>query len=103
MFQIEVLPEIVKSVNGRCEIYLDGGVTQGTDVFKALALGAKMVFMGRPALWGLAVAGEDGVKSVLNIMKTELDSVMALTGMLLMSGYYHMLIHSINEDRTFFS
>ncbi|PSN47506.1 Peroxisomal (S)-2-hydroxy-acid oxidase GLO5 [Blattella germanica] len=78
--QIEALPEIVKAVNGRCEVYLDGGVRQGTDVFKALALGAKMVFMGRPALWGLTTDGEDGVKAILNIMKTELDSVMALTG-----------------------
>lgn len=77
---IEALPEVVKAVSGRCEIYLDGGVTQGTDVFKALALGAKMVFMGRPAIWGLTIAGEDGVKSILSIVKTELDSVMALTG-----------------------
>ncbi|XP_021935507.1 peroxisomal (S)-2-hydroxy-acid oxidase GLO5 isoform X2 [Zootermopsis nevadensis] len=77
---IEVLPEIVKAVNGQCEVYLDGGIRQGTDVFKALALGAKMVFMGRPALWGLACGGEDGVKSILSIIKNELDSVMGLTG-----------------------
>lgn len=70
----------MKAVDGQCEVYLDGGIRQGTDVFKAIALGAKMVFMGRPALWGLACNGEDGVKSILNIMKTELDSVMALTG-----------------------
>jgi len=70
----------VKAADGRCEVYLDGGIRQGTDVFKAIALGAKMVFMGRPALWGLACSGEDGVKSILTIMKTELDSVMALTG-----------------------
>lgn len=77
---IEALPEVVKAVDGRCEVYLDGGIRQGTDVFKAIALGAKMVFMGRPALWGLACGGEDGVKSILSIIKTELDSVMALTG-----------------------
>lgn len=71
----------MKAVNGQCEVYLDGGIRQGTDVFKALALGAKMVFMGRPALWGLACGGEDGVKSVLSIIKNELDSVMGLTGM----------------------
>lgn len=70
----------MKAVDGRCEVYLDGGIRQGTDVFKAIALGAKMVFMGRPALWGLACGGEDGVKSILSIIKTELDSVMALTG-----------------------
>lgn len=71
----------MKAVNRQCEVYLDGGVRQGTDVFKAIALGAKMVFMGRPALWGLACGGEAGVKSILSIVKNELDSVMALTGM----------------------
>ncbi|KAG1652501.1 Hydroxyacid oxidase 1 [Nymphon striatum] len=50
---IDVLPEIVKAVNGRCEVYLDGGIRTGTDVLKALALGARAVFMGRPLLWGL--------------------------------------------------
>ncbi|EEC01324.1 (S)-2-hydroxy-acid oxidase, putative [Ixodes scapularis] len=51
---IEVLPEIVRAVRGRVEVYLDGGVRRGTDVIKALGLGAKAVFVGRPALWGLA-------------------------------------------------
>lgn len=59
---------------------MDGGVTDGTDVFKALALGARMVFMGRPILWGLAHSGEDGVKKVLSIMKKEFDYALALTG-----------------------
>ena len=54
LFQIDVLPEIVEAVQGRAEVYLDGGVRLGTDVFKALALGARAVFVGRPALWGLA-------------------------------------------------
>ena len=52
--QIDVLGEVVKAVEGRVEVYLDGGVRQGTDVLKALALGAKAVFIGRPVLWGLA-------------------------------------------------
>ncbi|KAH9377640.1 hypothetical protein HPB48_016125 [Haemaphysalis longicornis] len=52
--QIEVLPGIVKAVRGRCEVYIDGGVRTGTDVVKALALGARAVFVGRPILWGLA-------------------------------------------------
>ncbi|RZB41002.1 hydroxyacid oxidase 1 [Asbolus verrucosus] len=77
---IEALPEIVKAVGDRVEIYLDGGVTDGTDVFKALALGAKMVFLGRPALWGLAHSGEEGVKKILTILKTELDYALAITG-----------------------
>ncbi|XP_058827187.1 uncharacterized protein LOC131687153 [Topomyia yanbarensis] len=58
----------------------DGGITQGTDVFKALALGAKMVFVGRAAIWGLAVNGQNGVENVLELLKLELDSVMAMAG-----------------------
>ncbi|KAF2880613.1 hypothetical protein ILUMI_25553 [Ignelater luminosus] len=77
---IEALPEIVKAVGDKVEIYVDGGFREGTDVFKALALGAKMVFLGRPAIWGLAYAGEDGVKKVLNLLKNELDHTLALTG-----------------------
>ena len=52
--QIDALGEVVEAVEGRVEVYLDGGVRQGTDVLKALALGAKAVFIGRPVLWGLA-------------------------------------------------
>ncbi|EDS40084.1 glycolate oxidase [Culex quinquefasciatus] len=77
---IEVLPEIVAAVADRIPIIIDGGVTQGTDVFKALALGAKMVCIGRPALWGLAVNGQQGVENVLDILKKELDNVMAIAG-----------------------
>uniref|UniRef100_A0A1B6E4M7 (S)-2-hydroxy-acid oxidase n=1 Tax=Clastoptera arizonana TaxID=38151 RepID=A0A1B6E4M7_9HEMI len=77
---IQALPEIVKVVAGRCEVYLDGGVRNGTDIFKAIALGAKMVFVGRPALWGLAHSGEEGVKNVLNILKEEFNSCLGLAG-----------------------
>ncbi|XP_022911547.1 2-Hydroxyacid oxidase 1 [Onthophagus taurus] len=77
---IEALPEIVKAVEGKVEVYLDGGVTDGTDVFKALALGAKMVFIGRPTLWGLACNGEEGVKKILEILRKEFDFALALTG-----------------------
>ncbi|KAK9702101.1 FMN-dependent dehydrogenase [Popillia japonica] len=77
---IEALPEIVNAVGDRVEVYLDGGVTDGTDVLKALALGAKMVFIGRPALWGLAYGGEEGVKKILSILKKEFDFALALTG-----------------------
>lgn len=52
--QLDVLEEVVEAVDGRCDVFLDGGVRQGTDVLKALALGAKAVFIGRPVLWGLA-------------------------------------------------
>uniref|UniRef100_A0A8D8HYU8 (S)-2-hydroxy-acid oxidase n=1 Tax=Culex pipiens TaxID=7175 RepID=A0A8D8HYU8_CULPI len=77
---IEALPEIVAAVGDRTTIVLDGGVTEGTDVFKALALGAKMAFFGRPALWGLAVNGQQGVEHVLDILRKELDVAMALAG-----------------------
>lgn len=77
---IEALPEIVKAVNGACEVYLDGGIRHGTDVLKALALGAKMVFVGRPALWGLTCDGQKGVENVLKILQNEFEVALALTG-----------------------
>ncbi|XP_038060331.1 hydroxyacid oxidase 1-like [Patiria miniata] len=78
---IDALPEVVNAVRGsNVEVYLDGGVRKGTDVLKALALGARAVFIGRPALWGLAYDGEAGVRKVLEILREELSRAMALTG-----------------------
>ena len=77
---IEMLPEIVDAVGGRLEVFLDGGARKGTDVLKALVLGAKAVFIGRPMFWGLAVDGEAGVAHVLRILREELDVAMALCG-----------------------
>ncbi|KAF6037768.1 HAO2 [Bugula neritina] len=77
---ISVLSEVVKAVNGRAEVYLDGGVRTGTDVLKALALGARAVFVGRPPLYGLAVAGEEGARNVLTILRNELKLAMQLSG-----------------------
>lgn len=77
---IEALPEIVEAVAGRCEIYFDGGIRRGTDILKALALGARAVLIGRPVLWGLAVNGADGVYSVLELLRKELELAMALSG-----------------------
>jgi 4-hydroxymandelate oxidase len=77
---ITVLPEIVEAVGGRIPVLLDGGVRRGTDVFKALALGARGVLVGRPTAWGLAVDGEDGVVDVLRILREELENTMALAG-----------------------
>lgn len=79
-FQIEVLPEIVAAVAGRVPVMLDGGVMLGTDVMKAIAYGASMVFMGRPALWGLSVNGQEGVESVLEIIRNELEIAMSICG-----------------------
>ena len=77
---IDALPGIVAAVGQKVEVYLDGGVTLGTDVLKAIALGAKMVFVGRPVLWGLAHDGQQGVERVLEILRLELDMAMALAG-----------------------
>ncbi|KAL1772649.1 hypothetical protein HispidOSU_028571 [Sigmodon hispidus] len=77
---IDALAEVVAAVKGKVEVYMDGGVRTGNDVLKALALGAKCVFLGRPILWGLACKGENGVKEVLNILKAELHTSMALSG-----------------------
>ncbi|XP_060517368.1 2-Hydroxyacid oxidase 1 [Cylas formicarius] len=77
---IEALPEIVNAAGHRLEVFLDGGITDGTDIFKALALGAKMVFVGRPALWGLACGGADGVTKILGILKTEFEYALGISG-----------------------
>ncbi len=77
---IEALPEIVEAVEGRCEIYLDGGIRRGTDILKALALGARAVLVGRPILWGLAANGAEGVSHVLELLRTELELAMVLSG-----------------------
>lgn len=85
---IEVLPEIARAVNGRCEVYLDGGIMRGTDVLKALALGARAVFIGRPVLWGLAHSGEEGVSNVLKLLNDEFTLAMKLTGTVTLSVRY---------------
>ena len=65
---------------GQAEVYLDGGIRRGTDVFKALALGARAVLIGRPIFWGLAVEGETGVRMVLEMLRDELDATMGMCG-----------------------
>lgn len=77
---IDALPEIVKVVDKKIPILIDGGIRRGTDVLKALALGANAVLIGRPVLWGLAVEGSAGVEKVLDIIKNEFDTAMALCG-----------------------
>ena len=77
---IEVLPEITNAVQDKAEVYLDGGIRRGTDIYKAIALGARAVLIGRPLFWGLAVNGEQGLSSVLEILRDELDSTMGMCG-----------------------
>ena len=77
---LRALPGIVQTVRGRVPVLLDGGVRRGSDVFKALGLGATAVLVGRPQLWGLSVAGQAGVAHVLDVLAGELDRVMGLAG-----------------------
>jgi 4-hydroxymandelate oxidase len=76
----EVLPHVAEAVGDACEVYVDGGIRRGSDVLKAIALGARAVLVGRPVLWGLAVAGEEGATQVLEILRRELDEAMLLCG-----------------------
>ena len=80
MGSIEMVPEIVDAVKGQAEVYVDSGVRRGSDVLKALALGAKAVGIGRPLYWGLAVNGAEGVHGVLELLREELDRAMAYCG-----------------------
>jgi 4-hydroxymandelate oxidase len=76
----EVLPQVAEAVGDHCEVYVDGGIRRGSDVLKAIALGAGAVLIGRPILWGLAVDGEQGATNVLEILRRELDEAMLLCG-----------------------
>ena len=74
------LPEVVAGARGRIPVLFDGGVRRGTDVFKALALGATAVGIGRPYIWGLGAFGQEGVEAVLTILRRELEVVMRQAG-----------------------
>lgn len=75
-----VIGEVATALAGKAEVYVDGGIRRGTDILKALALGARAVLIGRPIIWGLAVDGADGVHAVLEHLRTELVRAMQLTG-----------------------
>ncbi|KAH8369831.1 hypothetical protein KR093_001083 [Drosophila rubida] len=77
---IEALPEVVNAVGNDMVVMLDGGIMQGNDIFKALALGAKTVFIGRPAVYGLAYNGQKGVEQLLGVLRKDFEITMALTG-----------------------
>jgi 4-hydroxymandelate oxidase len=76
----DVLPEVVDAVGDRVEVYVDGGIRSGTDVAKALALGARAVMVGRPVLWGLVVGGAEGAAAVLDLLGTQFEAAMAFCG-----------------------
>jgi len=77
---LDALADVAATIKGQCPIVLDGGIRRGTDVIKALALGASAVAIGRPQLYGLAAAGADGVQRVVDLLRAELDLAMALVG-----------------------
>jgi 4-hydroxymandelate oxidase len=77
---LDVLPEVVEAAGERVEVLMDGGIRRGTDVLKAVALGARAVLSGRPILWGLAVGGEDGVARVLELLRVEIETGLKLLG-----------------------
>jgi L-lactate dehydrogenase (cytochrome)/(S)-mandelate dehydrogenase len=89
---IEALPAIVELVNGRIPVLVDGGIRRGSDIVKAIALGAKACLIGRPHLWGLSVAGEDGVAHVIQTLRDEMIRSMGLLGVESIDGISEELI-----------
>ena len=83
---LDVLPEIVERVQGRLEIIVDGGIRRGSDIVKALALGADACAIGRPYLYGLAAAGEDGVSHVVRLLAEEISRTLMLLGVSSIKG-----------------
>jgi 4-hydroxymandelate oxidase len=77
---VTLLPAVADAVEGAIPLLVDGGVRRGGDVVKALALGARAVAIGRPVLWGLAVAGESGVRAVIELLRDELEAALMLCG-----------------------
>jgi isopentenyl diphosphate isomerase/L-lactate dehydrogenase-like FMN-dependent dehydrogenase len=89
---VDALPAVVDAVAGRIPVLIDGGIRRGSDVVKALALGAQACLVGRPQLWGLAVAGEAGVAHMLAVYRQEIDRVMGLCGITNIAGIDRSLL-----------
>ncbi|MBE9082728.1 alpha-hydroxy-acid oxidizing protein [Tolypothrix sp. LEGE 11397] len=94
---LDALAEIVTAVDGKAEILMDGGIRRGTDILKALALGAKAVLIGRPILWGLAVAGKAGASHVIALLQDELSLAMALSGCAKLEDIDPSLVKSLEK------
>jgi len=95
---IEVLPAIAQAVGGQCTLLVDGGIRRGTDILKAIALGANAVLVGRPTLWGLALGGQQGVEKMLTLLRDELDLAMALSGCKNVGEITTDLVHKRSDD-----
>jgi 4-hydroxymandelate oxidase len=90
---IDALPDIVECVHGRVPVLLDGGIRRGTDIVKAMALGASAVLIGRPYCYGLSVGGSEGVQRVVEILRAELEAAMMLTGVARLSEIERSLLY----------
>ena len=95
---LDALPEIVAAVKGRIPVHVDGGVRHGTDVFKALALGADFVWVGRPVLWGLAYKGQEGVELCLRLLEEEFRLCMGLAGVTGVKGIDGSYLAKVDRD-----
>lgn len=95
---LEVLPEVADAVSGRIPVIFDGGITRGSDLFKALALGANLCLIGRSALWGLAYDGQKGVETVLHILERELWRTMSLMGVNSIKGITRSMLGRPKRD-----
>lgn len=95
----KVLPEIVDRVGSRMEVFVDGGFSRGSDIVKALAIGARGVLTGRAPLWGVSVDGEPGARLALQILKAEIDRVLAFTGRGTLQALDRSLVHIQNPWR----
>lgn len=96
---ISVLPEIIDAVGDKIEVHFDGGIRSGQDVLKALALGAKGTYIGRPFLYGLGAGGQKGVTQCLNIIASELDTTMALCGKRNVKDIDHSVIYHYEKSK----
>lgn len=95
---LDALPEVVEAVNKQVPVHVDGGVRHGTDIFKALALGADFVWIGRPALWGLAYKGEEGVTLCLKLLQDEFKLCMSLAGVTKVADISKEYLMKMNRD-----
>ena len=96
---IECLPEVIGAVRGRMPVLVDSGFRRGTDVFKALALGARAICIGRPYLWGLAAFGQPGVARVLEILDRELELIMKHAGVTSLAKLDRSFVEAAPEGR----
>ncbi|MFI4919962.1 MAG: alpha-hydroxy acid oxidase [Legionellales bacterium] len=97
---LDALTSLSDEIKSKLDVYLDGGVRNGVDVFKAMALGAKAVLIGRAALYGLIVNGQQGLMSVLNIMNTELRECMHMMGCATIADITRHLLYSDDSSRS---